>query len=566
MNEIIGNENIAADRKWWKEAVVYQIYPRSFQDSNGDGIGDLNGITSRLDYIKSLGIDVVWLGPIFSSPNDDNGYDISDYCDIMKEFGTMEDFDNLLRGLHQRGIKLLLDLVVNHSSDEHKWFIESKSSRDNPYRNFYHWWPAENGKPSYRYSFFDVNSDAWKYDETTHAYYLHYFSVKQPDLNWENPQVREEIYTMMKFWLDKGIDGFRMDVIPFISKDTTFPDLPERYYGNYVRYYAEGPNLHKYLQEMNSEVLSKYDIMSVAEGVGVTSEEALNFVDPDLGKLNMLYHFDTNSIGLSPYEFKAPDPNGFSLIEFKDVFTRWDNIYAEKGWGTVYLGNHDYPRMLSRWASDGLEFRDAASKMLTTFLLTMRATPYYYAGDEIGMSNIKFDNIEDYRDIETINMYAQIAAAGGDLQRFLENQKITARDNARTPFQWDKTENSGFSIVKPWLNVNPNYMDVNVAVQEADPSSILNHFRKLIALRKQEPTLIYGKYILLDRDNPDTYAYKRVLGDVEFAVLLNFKSHEARVNIDDIDETKFRPVISNYPPTQSSKSLLRPFEASVYKL
>jgi oligo-1,6-glucosidase len=568
-NEYTDSSNNADfERVWWKEAVVYQIYPRSFKDSNGDGIGDLRGIISKLDYIQSLGIDVVWLNPIFSSPNDDNGYDISDYQGIMKEFGTMEDFDELLSGLHSRGIKLILDLVVNHSSDEHRWFVEARSSPDNPYRNFYHWWPAEKGRPARRFSFFDVNNDAWKYDDKTNSYYLHYFSVKQPDLNWENPQLRNEIYRMMRYWLDKGIDGFRMDVIPFISKDTSYPPLPDHYNNDYVRYYSEGPYLHKYLQEMNREVLRKYDIMTVAEGIGVNTATAMDFVDPDRKELNMLYHFDVTGIGLLPYEFKAPDPNGYDLVYFKDVFTRWDYTYAEKGWGTVYLANHDNPRMLTRWGSDSEEFREVSSKMLTTFLLTMRATPYYYMGDEIGMSNIKFDDIEDYQDIETRNMYLHIYRTRGDTQRFIENQKITARDNSRTPFQWDCTPNGGFTSegTTPWLKVNPNYGTVNVSAQEKNPKSILNYFRKLIKYRKSELTLVYGSYALLDRDNPHVYAYKRELNGKVLIVILNFKPHQASVWLPELDLSPSKLVISNYEDTKGRPDRLRPFEALIYSL
>src|SRR3954452_342600 len=373
---------------WWKEAVIYQIYPRSFKDSNGDGIGDVQGIISKLDYIKSLGVDAVWLNPIFSSPNDDNGYDISDYRNIMSDFGTMQDFDELLHGMHERGLKLILDLVANHSSDEHEWFKQSRSSRSNPYRDYYHWWPAEKGKPAARYSFFDVEGNAWKYDEKTNAYYLHYFSVKQPDLNWENPAVRKEIYDIMRFWLDKGVDGFRMDVIPFISKDTTFPELPEKYNGDFIRYYAEGPHLHEYLQEMYREVLCKYNMMSVAEGVGIKTSTAMDFVDPDRDELNMLYHFDAIDIGYLPNVYKTIDPNGYNLVEFKEIYSRWNDLFCDKGWGTIYLGNHDRPRMVTRWGNDSEEFRELSTKMLNTFLLTMRATPYCYNGDELGITNI----------------------------------------------------------------------------------------------------------------------------------------------------------------------------------
>jgi oligo-1,6-glucosidase len=516
---------------WWKEAVVYQIYPRSFKDTNGDGIGDIKGIIQKLDYIKSLGIDVVWLNPIFTSPNDDNGYDISDYRGIMKEFGTMNDFDKMLKGMHRRKIKLVLDLVVNHSSDEHEWFRESRKSRINPYRNYYHWWNAEKGEPAHRYSFFDVEGSAWKYDSTTDAYYLHYFSEKQPDLNWENPKVRKEIYDMMNFWFKKGVDGFRMDVISAISKDTTFPELPRKYKGDYIAYYADGPNLHKYLKEMNKKTLIKYDVMSVAEGLGVTTKTALNFVDPKRKELDMLYHFEGSTIGYLPGQYKQVDPKGYSLIEFKKIYSKWDSEFADKGWGTIYLGNHDQPRMVTRWGNDTSKYREASSKMLTTFLLTMRGTPYYYFGDELGMNNIKFDKIEDYRDIETINYYKKLHNEKGDLKNFLKGQKISGRDNGRTPFQWDDTKNAGFTKGKPWLKVNPNYKKINVSVQEKDPDSVLNYFRKMIKLRKALPELVYGKYDLLDKDNESIYAYTRTWNAKKILVLLNFSASKTKFDI-----------------------------------
>jgi oligo-1,6-glucosidase len=517
--------------KWWKEAVVYQIYPRSFKDTNGDGIGDIKGIIQKLDYIKSLGIDVVWLNPIFTSPNDDNGYDISDYRGIMKEFGTMNDFDEMLKGMHRRKIKLVLDLVVNHSSDEHEWFRESRKSRTNPYRNYYHWWNAEKGKPAHRYSFFDVEGSAWKYDSTTDAYYLHYFSEKQPDLNWENPKVRKEIYDMMNFWFKKGVDGFRMDVISAISKDTTFPELPAKYDGDYIAYYADGPDLHKYLKEMNKKTLSKYDVISVAEGLGVTTETAHNFVDPERKELDMLYHFEGSAIGYLPGEYKQVDPKGYSLIEFKKIYSKWDSVFADKGWGTIYLGNHDQPRMVTRWGNDTPKYREASSKMLTTFLLTMRATPYYYFGDELGMSNIKFGKIEDYRDIETINYYRKLQNEKGDLKKFLKGQQISGRDNGRTPFQWDDSKNAGFTNGKPWLKVNQNYKKINVATQEKDPDSVLNYFRKMVKLRKALPELVYGKYELLDEANEKVYAYTRTWNANKILVLLNFSSSKTKFDI-----------------------------------
>ncbi len=560
------------NKKWWKEAVVYQIYPRSFKDTDGDGVGDLKGIISKLDYIKSLGIDVVWLNPVFGSPNDDNGYDISDYRGIMKEFGTMKDFDALLKGMHQRKIKLVLDLVVNHSSDEHKWFQESRKSRTNPYRNYYHWWDAEKGKPAHRVSFFDVKGDAWKYDSLTNSYYLHYFSGKQPDLNWENPKLREEIFSMMRFWFDKGVDGFRMDVIPFISKDTTFPIitqqiLNEKYHGGWDNFYGHGPYMHKYLQQMNKEVLSKYDIMTVAEAAGSTAEDALKFVDPARKELDMMYHFEGVSLGYLPNEFKQMDPNGYSLVEFKKIYSKWDSVFAKKGWGTIYLGNHDQPRMLTRWGNDAPKYREASSKMLTTFLLTMRATPYYYFGDELGMYNIKFDKIEDYRDIETLNYYKKLQNENGDLDHFLQGQKIGARDNGRTPFQWDDSKNAGFSNATPWLKVNPNYKKINVAAQEKDAGSTLNYFRKMVKLRKALPELVYGKYDLIDMDNEKVYAYTRTLNNKKVLVLLNFSTSLSKFEIP--KSTGALNVLMNNTSSLTVKNnmlTLEPYQALIIRL
>lgn len=507
--------------KWWKEAVVYQLYPRSFKDSNGDGVGDLKGIISELDYIKKLGVDVVWLNPIFASPNDDMGYDISDYRNIMKEMGTMEDFDALLKGMHERNLKLVMDLVVNHSSDEHEWFKQSKSSRTSPYRDYYHWWPAEKGKPAHRWSFFDENGDAWRFDSLTNSYYLHYFSRKQPDLNWENPKLRKEIFDMMKFWFDKGIDGFRMDVIPFISKDTTFPKLPKEYNGNYVAYYAKGPRLHDYLQEMNREVLSKYDIMTVGEGAGVDIKDALSIVNEDRQELQTFYHFDHTGWGRRKDNGKYPDAGNRKLPELKAVFTKWDSVFAEKGWGTVYFTTHDQSRMVSRFGNDSV-YRNESSKMLYTFLLSMRATPYIYQGDELGMTNIRFNNIEDYKDLETINYYAFLKRTGGNLQEFLNGQKEVARDNSRTPMQWNASTNGGFTTGTPWLKVNPNYRTVNAEASEKDENSILHYVQKMIQLRKSSPVLVYGKYTIIDAANEEIYAYTRELNGVKVLVLLSF--------------------------------------------
>ena len=543
------------DKKWWKEAVIYQIYPRSFKDSDGDGIGDLKGIISKLDYLKSLGIDAIWLNPIYESPNDDNGYDISNYREIMKDFGTMKDFDLLLKGMHERGIKLIMDLVVNHSSDEHEWFKQSRSSRDNKYRDYYHWWPAEKGKPPYRWSFFDVNSEAWKYDVQTDSYYLHYFSQKQPDLNWENPKVREEIYDMMKFWLDKGIDGFRMDAFQFASKDTTWPELPKGYEKNVNKYYGVGPHLHDYLQEMNREVFNKYDIMTVAEGAGSSPEDAMQFVDPDRKELNIAYHFESVDIGKHLKDF--------GLVKYKDIFSRYDKTFKDKGWLSIFLANHDQPRMVSKFGNDTPEFREISSKMLSTFVMTMRGTPFYYNGDELGMVNIRFDTINDYNDVQTKNKYLELKNKGGDLKAYIEEQKQTSRDNSRTPFQWNDTQNAGFTSGTPWLKVNPDYKTVNAAAQEKDPNSVLNYFRKLVQIRKNEPTLVYGKYTLLDKENPDVFAYSRDLNGKKMLVLLNFSDKAASFNLG-IPLNKSTIVLDNYANTKKIKNnTLRPYEAAI---
>jgi oligo-1,6-glucosidase len=543
------------DKKWWKEAVVYQIYPRSFKDSDGDGVGDLKGIISKLDYIKRLGVDAVWLNPIYSSPNDDNGYDVSDYRNIMKDFGTMEDFDALLKGMHERSIKLVMDVVVNHSSDEHEWFKQSRSSRTSPYRNYYHWWNAERGKPAPRYSLFDINHDAWKYDSLTNAYYLHYFSQKQPDLNWENPKLRQEVYDMMKFWADKGIDGFRLDAFQFCAKDTTFPAFPKGYEKNFVQYYAMGPQLHDYLKEMNEQVFSNYDIMSVAEGAGNSFEDAHNLVDADRKELDMAYAFEAVDIA---------KPEGYSLLHFKEVFSRWDSAFANKGWLSVFLANHDQARLVSRFGNDSPAFRDPSSKMLTTFLLSMRGTPYYYFGDELAMTNAGFNKIEDYKDMPTLNEYQYQKKTGGNIKKFMANIQFSSRDNGRTPMQWDTSIHAGFTIGSPWIKVNPNHIIINVAAQEKDTNSCLNYFRRMVKLRKETPALIYGKYTLVDKENPDVYAYTRELDGKKFLVLLNFTSKNATVKTG-VDFSKATVLVNNYAATSVSETL-KPYEASVIEL
>ncbi len=545
----------SSEQKWWKEAIVYQIYPRSFKDSDGDGIGDLKGILSKLDYIQSLGVTAVWLNPIYSSPNDDNGYDISDYRNIMREFGTMADFDALLKGLHDRNIKLVMDLVVNHSSDEHEWFKQSRSSRTSKYRNYYHWWDAERGKPNYRYSLFDVNHDAWKYDSLTNSYYLHYFSRKQPDLNWENPELRREVYDIMKFWADKGIDGFRLDAFGFAAKDTSFPAFPKGYEKDFMKYYSMVPGIHDYLKEMHREVFSKYDVMSVAEGAGNSFEDAHNLVNAYRKELHMAYAFEGVDIA------KA---GGYSLQHFKQVYSKWDSAFAKEGWLSIFLANHDQARMVSRFGNDSPEFRDLSSKMLTTFIMTMRGTPYYYNGDELAMTNAGFTRIEDYRDMPTLNEYRNQLANKGDIPAFLKRMQFECRDNGRTPFQWDGSLNAGFSNGTPWLQVNKNYTVINQAAQEKDPNSVLHYFRKTVALRKNNPVLVYGKYTILDKDNPAVYAYTREWQGKTFLVILNFTAKPATVQTG-VDMRKAQLLLNNYgtPPVTGA---LRPYEAVVYQL
>jgi oligo-1,6-glucosidase len=555
------SSSLTSDKKWWKEAIVYQIYPRSFKDSDGDGIGDLKGIISKLDYLKSLGITAVWLNPIYMSPNDDNGYDVSDYRNILKDFGTMEDFDALLKGLHERGIKLVMDLVVNHSSDEHIWFKESRSSKTNSYREYYHWWDAQNGKPPYRYSLFDVNHDAWKYDSTTNSYYLHYFSQKQPDLRWENPKLRSEVYDIMKFWADKGIDGFRLDAFQFVAKDTTFPQLPVGFEKNFVKYYGMQGNLHGYLQEMNKLVLSKYDVMSVAEGAGQTFEDAHNLVDEERQELNMAYAFDGVDIA---------KPEGYTLAHFRDVFSRWDSAFAQKGWLSIFLANHDQARMVSRFGNDNPRYREASSKMLSTFILTMRGTPYYYYGDELGMTNANFESIKDFRDVQTLNEYQHAMNTGADLQKVLQRIKFSSRDNGRTPFPWTSGPNAGFTTGKPWIKLTANYGTINAAAEEIDSNSCLNYFRKLIRLRMANlPVLVYGKYALQDRSNPHVYAYTREGDGKKMLILLNFSTLSSRARISfDLKGAKLLLTNLKEPPTfgKSNTIELKPYQAAVYLL
>lgn len=546
-------------RTWWKEGIVYQIYPRSFMDSTGNGIGDIQGIIQKLDYIKSLGVDIIWLCPVYKSPNDDNGYDISDYRNIMDEFGSMSDFDELLAGCHKRGIKLIMDLVVNHSSDEHAWFEESRLSKDNPYRDYYIWKPGKNGGPPNNWQAF-FGGSAWEHDELTDEYYLHLFTTKQPDLNWENPKVREEVADIIKFWFDKGVDGFRMDVISLISKRPAYDDMVSDVFEDTIRkQYANGPRIHEFLHELNKNVLSKYDIMTVGEGPGITLEHGLNYVDESREELDMVFHFDHMFIDFGPGGKFDPQP--FDLVDFKNVFTQWDQKLKGKGWGSIFLGNHDFPRIVSRFGNDK-DYHNKSAKLLAMLLLSLRGTPYIYQGDEIGMTNVAFETTYDYRDIETINYFKSLELEGKNPLHFMPNVHKMGRDNARTPVQWSDEPNGGFSLVEPWIRSNPNYADINVEYQERNSKSILNFYREMVALRKANPTLVYGDYESIMNDHPHIYAYRRWDETHEFLVVLNM----SELTID------FQPILTGlelllYNYDDSTEDLLmRPWEAKLFRI
>ncbi len=504
--------------KWWKEAIVYQVYPRSFKDSNGDGIGDLRGITSKLDYIQGLGVNVIWLSPHYDSPNADNGYDIRDYRKVMAEFGTMADFDELLNGVKQRNMRLILDLVVNHSSDEHAWFVESRKSKDNPYRDYYIWRPSKDShEPNNWVSFF--SGSAWKLDPATNGYYLHLFAEKQPDLNWENPKVRQEVYELMKFWLDKGVDGFRMDVIPFISKREGLPDLPPEYLKRPQYFYAMGPHLHDYLQEMNREVLSKYDVMTVGEAFGVTLDQTPTLVDERRNELNMIFNFDAVRLNRDGRQWR-----NWSLPELKAIYTAQDKALDVHSWNTVFLSNHDNPRVVSAFGDDSPAFRVPSAKLLATMLLTLKGTPFIYQGDELGMTNYPFTHIEEFDDIEAKNAWkADVLTGKVQADDYIANLRKTSRDHARTPMQWDSSPNAGFTTAAhSWLAVNPNYKEINAQQQMSDPNSVYNYFSKMARFREKTPALIYGDYRDLDPQNTKVFAYTRTLGKDKYLVILNF--------------------------------------------
>ncbi len=549
-------------KTWWKESVIYQIYPRSFKDSNGDGVGDLRGILEKLDYIQELGIDVIWLSPIYQSPNDDNGYDISDYYGIMDEFGNMADFDELLAGVHQRGMKLLMDLVVNHSSDEHEWFEASRQSKDNPYRDYYFWRPGKNGGPPNNWQSF-FGGSAWKYDPLTEEYFLHLFTKKQPDLNWENPRVREDIYKMMRFWLDKGVDGFRMDVIPLISKRLEFADTDPSDFGRVVEeVYANGPRVHEFLQEMHREVLQHYDVMTVGEGPGIGSEVAPLYVGEDRRELNMIFHFGHMFLDMG--KEGRLDIAPFSLADFKKIFTDWHEAMGEYSWINIFLDNHDFSRMVSRFGNDG-EYRTASAKLLALLVLSMRGTPCIYQGSEIGMTNVAFPSLDDYRDVEIRNAIDKCRAEGGDEAALLQAIHYAGRDNARTPIQWDTSAQAGFTTAsEPWIKVNPNYPEINAAAVLADPNSIYYTYQNLLALRKQHPTLIYGDYQIVAPEHQELFAYYRSDENAEYYILLHFGEAEALDFPSTVGEG-WASLWGNYPAPDQLAMPLRPWEARLYR-
>lgn len=555
----------SVEKKWWKESVVYQIYPRSFKDSNGDGIGDLNGITEKLDYLTELGVDVIWLSPVYQSPGDDNGYDISDYRAILEEFGTMEEFDRMLQAAHERGIRLVMDLVVNHTSDEHPWFVESRKSKDNPYRDYYIWRPAREGKePNNWGSCF--SGSAWEYDDTTDMYYLHLFSKKQPDLNWDNPRVRDEVYDMMNWWLDKGVDGFRMDVISLISKKPELPDGKPGING-YASFNepANGPHVHEYLQEMRRRVLEGRDTITVGECSGVTLEEAKKYARSDEKELNMVFqfeHMDVDADGTNKWSDKKMD-----LRDLKHIMTKWQKGLEGIAWNSLFWENHDQPRSVSRFGNDA-EYWEESAKMLATCLHMMQGTPYIYQGEELGMTNVPFGDISDFRDLDSINAYRELTGQGvftpEEMLRYL---RYKSRDNARTPFQWSDEKHAGFSSGEPWIMVNPNYKKINAREQMMREYSIFCYYQKLIRIRKQYDIVVYGSYDLLLPEDPELYVYIRTLGEEQLMIVCNFYGNARMFTLPDSWELeKTELMIGNYKDFKLGKELtIRPYETVVLR-
>lgn len=548
---------------WWKEAVAYQIYPRSFMDSNGDGIGDIQGIISKLDYVKDLGIDVIWICPVYKSPNDDNGYDISDYQDIMADFGTMADFDELLDETHKRGMKLIIDLVINHTSDEHPWFIESRSSKDNPKRDWYIWSDGKDGTaPNNWESIF--SGPAWQLDEATNQYYMHIFSTKQPDLNWENKQVRNELYRMINWWLDKGIDGFRVDAISHIKKLPGFPDLPNPNGLKYVPSFdghMNRPGIQAFLQELKEETFAKYDIMTVGEANGVSANDAEEWVSEDQGKFNMVFQFE--HLGLWDEEKQELD-----VVGLKNVLTRWQKGLENMGWNALFIENHDQTRVVSKWGNDKEFWRESATALGTMYFF-MQGTPFIYQGQELGMTNVEFQTIEEYNDVATKNLYKEKRSEGISHEAIMENIWSTSRDNSRTPMQWSSAENAGFTTGKPWMGVNPNFAEINVEKQLDDKNSILHFYKKMIELKKANMVFTYGVYDLLLEEDPQLYVYTRTLGEEKVIVVTNLSSANAVCHVPNEEFRLGALMLANYHVEAHDTTdtiELRPYEARVYRL
>jgi oligo-1,6-glucosidase len=560
---------------WWHRAVVYQIYPRSFADSDGNGVGDLAGITTRLDYLASLGVDVLWLSPIYPSPQDDMGYDISDYQNIDPTFGTLTEFDELLSGVHDRGMRLIMDLVVNHTSDEHPWFVESKSSPSSPKRDWYWWRPhrpgmepgAPGAAPTNWVSFF--SGSVWEFDAASGEYYLHLFSRKQPDLNWENPQVRHAVYAMMRWWLDRGVDGFRMDVINMISKDPSLPDghvLAGGRLGDGTPYFISGPRIHEFLQEMHREVFAERPdaYLTVGEMPGVTVDEARLFTDPSRRELDMVFQFEHVRLDHGRNKW---DIHPLRMRDLKATLGRWQAGLADVGWNSLYWNNHDQPRAVSRFGNDA-EFRVESAKLLATVLHLHRGTPYIYQGEEIGMTNAAFDSIDDFRDIESLNYYADAVGVVGEPPNLvLKSLRKMSRDNARTPMQWDASPHAGFTTGTPWIPVQPNFTEINVKEATADPQSVLHHYRQLISLRHGEPVVAEGDFHMLLPDDESIYAFTRSLDGVTLLVLGNFSSAVVEARVPDAESwARAKLVLGNYSPPGYEQTIeLRPWEARVYR-
>ncbi|OYD00388.1 alpha-glucosidase [Rhizobium sp. N4311] len=561
MNSVQANEQ---QTPWWKSAVIYQIYPRSFLDTNGDGVGDLRGIIQKLPYIKSLGVDAIWLGPICSSPNDDMGYDVSDYRQIMTEFGTMADFDELMSLAKAAELKVIVDLVLNHSSDEHSWFIESRSSRDNPYRDYYIWRDAKgNGEPSNWESVF--SGSTWEFDEASGQYYLHLYSRKQPDLNWENPEVRRELFNVVQFWIDKGVDGFRLDTITTISKAPDFPDAPvvdsTRSRQPATQYYMNGPRMMEYLREFHDVLLSDPALVTIGEAPGATPLQALDLIDSKAGVMDMVIQWEHTEA--DPGTGGKWGPEWWTVPHFRKIMSAWQRGLAGKGWNTLYLNNHDQPRAVSRFGDDA-KYHSESAKMLATCIHLLQGTPFVYQGEEIGMTNVAFASIGDYRCVETLNMYQKERAAGVSDATLMERIHRKSRDNARTPMQWTGKPNGGFTGAKPWIAVNPNYAAINVEKQEDDVLSVLNYYRKLIALRKSNPVIVHGSYADVDTNSDWVYAFKRSRDGTELLCINNFSANDIPFraplpsNADSIEV-----IIGNYEDDYARS--VRPFETRVYR-